>query len=169
MTFFIKPRTLTFLGLVSLLSASAAFGQQSSGSIRGDVKDGQGAVIPNARVQLTDVNQGDVREATTNQEGVFFFTPLKPSVYKLVVEVSGFKKYERNEIRVFSNDRLDIPDIRLTIGQANESITVSEEAVMLQTRGAEKGGVLTGSQVVNLALVSRNFLEIGRASCRERV
>jgi hypothetical protein len=148
--------------LTSLLLAAlpSLYAQQSSGSIRGTVRDAQGAVVPSAKVSLTDVAQGDTRELATTQDGVFFFNPLKPSVYKLTVEASGFKKYERDEIKVFANDRLEVPDIALSVGQMTESITVSAEAVLLQTRGAEKSGVLTGSQVVNLALTTRNFLDL---------
>ncbi len=147
---------------MALLCAGGSFvyGQQSSGSIRGEVKDSQGAVVPGAKVILTDINQGDVRELSTNQEGVFFFNPLKPSIYSLSVESTGFKKYEVKEIRVSANDRLDLPAIALSVGQMSESVTVSDTAVLLQTRGAEKGGVLTGSQVVNLALPTRNFLDL---------
>jgi|GEM_PF-6411294 len=67
--------------LIALVSFSAiALGQPSSGSIRGTVKDTQGSVIFGAKITLTDVAQGDNREAKTNQEGIFFFNPLKPSV-----------------------------------------------------------------------------------------
>jgi len=52
---------------------------------------------------------------------------------------------ERNEIRVSANDRLDLPDFSLAIGAMTESITVEASGVILQTRGAEKGGVLTGN------------------------
>ncbi len=153
-----------WLSSIALLCAGAGLvnGQQSSGSIRGEVKDSQGAVVPRAKVTLTDVNQGDVRELTTNQGGVFFFNPLKPSVYKLTIESTGFKKYEVKEIRLSASDRLDIPAISLSVGQMSESITVSDSAVLLQTRGAEKGGVLTGSQVVDLALLTRDFLQLTR-------
>ena len=153
-------RTLCVLTALSLAASPAVLAQQSSGSIRGVVRDAQGAVVPGATVILTDVAQGDRRDVQTTQEGVFFFNPLKPAVYKLVVEASGFKKYERDEIKVFSNDRLELPDIALAVGQMSESVTVTAEAVILQTRGAEKAGVLTGSQVVNLALTTRDFLSL---------
>jgi len=156
-------RSTVLRSLLALVSLSAiALGQQSSGSIRGTVKDSQGAVISGARVTLTDVAQGDNREAKTNQEGIFFFNPLKPSVYKVSIEANGFRKMERNEIRVSANDRLDLPDFSLAIGALTESVTVEASGVILQTRGAEKGGVLTGNQVINLALNGRSFLDLTR-------
>ena len=161
-----QHRSLCNLVLRSVLAASlfsvVAYGQQSSGSIRGVVKDAQGAIVPGAKVILIDVAQGDNRDLTTNNEGVFFFNPLKPSLYKIQVEASGFKKYERSEIRVSANDRLDLPDILLSLGAITDSITVEASGVILQTRGAEKGGVLTGNQVINLALNGRSFLDLTR-------
>lgn len=149
--------------LLALVSLSAiALGQQSSGSIRGTVKDSQGAVVFGAKVTLTDVAQGDNREVKTNQEGIFFFNPLKPSVYKVSIEATGFRKIERTEIRVSANDRLDLPDFTLAVGAMTESITVEASGVILQTRSAEKGGVLTGNQVINLALNGRSFLDLTR-------
>ncbi len=156
-------RSLLLRSLVTLsLLSTVAYSQQSSGSIRGVVRDAQGALVPGAKVLLIDVAQGDNREITTNTDGVFFFNPLKPSLYRLQVEASGFKKYERSEIRVSANDRLDLPDIQLAVGAISDSITVEAGGVILQTRGAEKGGVLTGNQVINLALNGRSFLDLTR-------
>lgn len=140
----------------------AANAQQSSGSIRGTVRDSGGGVVPGAKVHLIDTAQGDNREVLTNAEGVFFFNPLKPASYSLVIEMTGFKKFEQKEIRVFANDRLELPDISLAVGQMTESITIEAQGVVLQTRGSEKGGVLTGNQVLNLALNGRSFLDLTR-------
>ena len=61
---------------VLLLCNLPAPAQQSFGSISGIVQDGQGAVIPNAKVVLTNVAQGAVvRELTTSAEGTFVITP----------------------------------------------------------------------------------------------
>src|SRR5712691_6802062 len=67
-----------------LLCGSTASAQQSFGSISGVVQDGQGAVIPNAKVELTNVGQGAVvRELTTSSEGTFAITTLPPATYSL--------------------------------------------------------------------------------------
>jgi len=150
------------VAMAGLLLAASVYGQQSSGSLRGVVKDGQGGVVPGAKVTLTDVAQGDNREIVTGPDGTFFFNPLKPSMYLVTVEMSGFKKYQEKNIRISANDRLDLPDITMTVGQVSDSITVEAQGVVLQTRGAEKGGTLTGNQVINLALNGRSFLDLTR-------
>jgi hypothetical protein len=144
------------------LIAASAYGQQVSGSITGVVKDDQGAMIPGAKVTLLDTRQGDMREVTTNTEGIFLFNPLKPSIYNLTVEYAGFKKFEQKLINVFANDRLALPDLVLQVGGVTETITIEESTVALQTKGAERAGVLTGSQMVNLAVNFRSFLDLTR-------
>ena len=147
---------LTFILLVEL----PATAQQASGSISGVVKDDQGAVIPGAKITLLDTRQGDQREATTNAEGFFLLNTLKPSVYTLTVEVTGFKRYEEKQVTVYANDRVSLPGISLSVGGVTETVTVEASAVQLQTAGAERSGVLTGHQVVNLALNTRSFLDL---------
>ncbi|MBM3783189.1 MAG: carboxypeptidase regulatory-like domain-containing protein, partial [Acidobacteria bacterium] len=69
---FLWPRRA---GLLAAAISLAAYAQQSSGSIRGTVRDSGGGVVPGAKVVLVDTAQGDNREVVTNQEGVFFFNP----------------------------------------------------------------------------------------------
>ena len=146
------------------LFAGTVSAQQVSGSVTGQVKDPGGAVVPNAKITLTDTRQGDSRTSETNSEGIFVFSPLKPSVYNLTIEHSGFKKYEQKEITVFANDRVTLGEIPLTVGGVSESVTVSAEAstIQLKLSGGEKSGVLTQNQVVNLALLTRDFLQLTR-------
>ncbi|MBI3679312.1 MAG: carboxypeptidase regulatory-like domain-containing protein [Acidobacteria bacterium] len=145
-----------------LLASTLGWSQQVSGSIGGTILDKQGAVIPSAKVVLTDVNQGDQRETVTNAEGIFFFNPLKPSVYSVRIEASGFSRFERKEVKVFANDRIDLGRITLEVGAVTESIVVEAKGEEIKTTGAERSGVLNSSQVVNLALLTRDFLQLTR-------
>src|SRR5438128_242519 len=85
---------LTLLAGTLFLCGTTASAQQSFGSLSGVVQDGQGAVIPNAKVELTNTAQGVVvRELMTSAEGSFVITPLPPAIYSLAVEAQGFQKY----------------------------------------------------------------------------
>src|SRR5437867_6114302 len=61
------------------------------GIIRGTVRDPNGAVIPNAAVQITDQTTGIARDLTTNGQGDYEAAALKPGTYKVIVTASGFK------------------------------------------------------------------------------
>lgn len=143
------------------VSAAALLGQQISGSIYGTVRDNQAAAIAGAKVTVVSTTQGFQRETQTNAEGYFLFSSLQPSVYTVSVEQSGFKKFEKKDIRIFASDRIEVSPT-MDVGQLSETITVEGQVSTVQTVGAERAGVITGQQVVDLALISRSFLDLVR-------
>ena len=158
---FVKNSIHPLLVGAVLIGSIPVSGQQSFGSISGVVQDTQGAVVPNAKVQLINEAQGAVaRQVSTNSEGTFVFTPLPPATYSLTVEASGFKKYLKREITLFAQDKIGLPPISLELGAANEAVTVEANAAQLQTVSAERSGVLTGTQMVELASNTRNFTDL---------
>lgn len=136
--------------------------QQVSGTISGTVRDPQGAGIAGAKVTLSDQRQAYTRETRTNQEGHFLFSQMTPSLFRVSVEASGFKKFEQRDIQLYASDRINLAEITLTIGDVVESVTVEGSAATLQTASAERASVLTGKQVVDLALNGRSFLDLAR-------
>jgi len=156
-----KIRLLPFAVSAALLMAMPVGAQQSFGSISGVVQDSQGAVVPNAVVALTNLAQGTVvRDLTSSAEGTFVITPLPPATYSLSVEAPGFKKYVKTDIKLYAQDRIGLPPIVLEIGSAAEAVTVEASAAQLQTLSGERSGVLTGSQMVQLASNTRNFADL---------
>ncbi len=140
--------------------AAGLHAQQITGSIAGIVKDAQGAVISNARVTLVSQEQGSSRDMKSGGDGGFVFTPVLPGTYRINVEAAGFKKYEQTDVKIFANDRLFLPDIMMQVGSLTESVTVEASAAMIQATSAERSGVITSSQVVDLALTTRDFLAL---------
>ena len=143
--------------LMLFCAAGSLQAQQTSASMEGRVVDPQAAAVAGAKITLIDQKQGSTRTATTNSSGTFAFTPLVPSDYTLRVEAAGFSKLEQKDIKVFAADKIALPDIALAVGSVNETINVEASAVTLQTSSSERSGVVTGSQVVDLALNGRNY------------
>jgi Carboxypeptidase regulatory-like domain len=143
-----------------LLCATGVFAQQISGSLTGVVKDSQQAFVINAKVTLNNPQQGTTRDATTGSDGAFVITQLQPGTYNLSVEAPGFKKMEQKDVRVSANDRVSIGDIVLTVGALTETITVESTASQVQTASAERSGVLTNRQVVELAETGRSIFDL---------
>ena len=110
-----------------------------------------------AKITLTDQRQGSIRNETTKSGGTFAFTPVLASDYTLSVEAPGFSKLEQKDIRLFAADKMSLPDIVLAVGAVTDTINVEASAVALQTSSSERSGVVTGSQVVDLALNGRNY------------
>jgi hypothetical protein len=137
--------------------------QSSSGSITGVVQDTQGAIIPGAQVTLTNQDQGvGARQTITNEAGIYLFSALPAATYTVTVELPGFKTYKKTDLKLFVNDKLGLPPIQLEVGSQTESITVEAEAVQLQTVSAERSGVVTSRQIVDIALNGRNFTSLFR-------
>src|SRR5262249_29894497 len=92
-----------------------------------------------------------------NTEGTFVFSPVLPGNYSVTVEGAGFKKYVQSGITLDVNDKLGLPPIALEVGATTESVTVEANAIQLQTITAERAGVVTGRQMVDIALNGRNY------------
>jgi hypothetical protein len=155
-----KFTRMSILVAASLLIAGLPLrAQTNAGSITGIVQDPQGAVIPNAKVSLTNSAQGagSVRSVTTSQGGEYVLAPVLPGNYVVTVEAPGFKKYTQSGISIDVNDKLGLPPIVLQVGGTEESVTVEANAVQLQTVTAERAGVVNGKQIVDIALNGRNF------------
>jgi len=75
----------------------------------------------------------------------------------VTAELPGFKNYKKTDVKLFVNDRLGLPPIVLEVGAQGESVTVEASAVMLETVSAERSGIVTGRQMVDIALNGRNF------------
>jgi hypothetical protein len=146
--------------IVSLIACNLpAMAQITSGAVGGVVQDPTGAVVPNARVTLVNDDQGagSTREVATGGEGTFLFSPVLPGNYTLSVETAGFKKYTQSGLKLNVNDRISLPAIVLEVGATGESITVEAQAIQLETANAERAGVVTGRQMVDIAINGRNF------------
>ena len=144
------------------LAAATLKAQNTAGSITGVVQDAQGAVVPSAKVTLTNDNQGagSARTVNTTGAGTFVFSPVLAGKYTVTVEMTGFKKYVQAGISLDVSDRLGLPPIALEVGATGESVTVEAAAVQLQTLSAERAGVVTAAQVVDIAINGRNYTSL---------
>jgi hypothetical protein len=135
--------------------------QNTSGSITGVVQDATGGVIPGAIATLINQDQGaQTRQTITNEAGIYLFSALPAATYTVTVELAGFKTYKKTDVKLFVNDKLGLPPIVLEVGSQNESLTVEAEAVQLETVSSERSGVVTGRQIVDIALNGRNFTSL---------
>ena len=145
------------LGILAV--AVLAYGQTGLGSIGGVVRDPSGAVIPAAKITVTNTATGIKTEVASNAEGYYQVLRLIPGPYSLEAEASGFKKLERPGIEVRVADRLTI-DVNLEVGTATEAITVEAEVPLLRTQDAQTGEVITHKFIENLPQLNRDPLRL---------
>src|SRR5215813_1026795 len=153
---------MTALALCICLLASGALAQTTgSATLRGAVKDANGAVLANATVTLVNEATKVERKTSSNREGIYVFSSVPPGTYTVTVENSGFKKGEQTGL-VLSPSDLRALDFTLQIGAASETVTVTATADVLQTETGAKENTITSQQINNLSIISRSSLELLR-------
>ena len=151
-----------FIPLLIFVMAAATFtwGQLNTGSISGVVSDPSGAVVPNAKVILTDAGKGFKFEAVTDAAGRYTFRSLQPSVYSVSVQATGFKKYSTENITLNVNQNL-AEDVHLAVGEVNETIVVNEAGVeKVNVEDAATGQTIDRKLINDLPLVGRNVFDL---------
>src|SRR6185503_19134963 len=144
-----------------LLTSSIAFGQGSTATIRGNIQDTSGAVLPGATITVTNTGTKGVQTTVSDDRGQYQLAGLFPGTYDLRVELSGFKAYERKAVSLGPNDTRGI-DVRLDVGQQSETITVTAQQEVIQTQTGAREGVLNAKQIDNLSIIGRSALELMR-------
>ena len=134
--------------------------QETTGTILGSVTDTSGAAVPNARIVITNTDRNvEERALTTNGSGDFSAPQLPIGHYSIRVEAPGFKNYQQSGITLNVNDRRSVP-VHLDVGNVQETVNVQANALQVDTQSAAATGLITGTQIRELALQSRNYEEL---------
>lgn len=149
----------SFSLLLALCLCQVVFGQSTSGSISGTVKDSNDSPIAEANVTIANPAVNLSRRVKTNSQGVFIAPQLPPGSYNVTVEKNGFKKFEKTGVVLNAIDLVNTGDYILEVGAVTDTVTVSAEAarIEIQSESGERSGVVTGSQLKGLALNGRNY------------
>src|SRR5215510_14429533 len=94
-----RALALVTLGF-ALLAGSTLLAQQGGASVRGKITDQQGSVLPGATIALTHLESGVVRETVSGSEGAYLAPGIVPGPYKIVVELLGFSRVQREDLVV---------------------------------------------------------------------
>ncbi len=148
---------LTICLMLALQSAPKA--QEASGRIIGTVVDPKGAVIPGARVTVTNVETRVSREATSDKDGNFEVLSLPIGSYQVTAENSGFKKTVSGVEKLLINQSLRF-EIKMEVGAPSETVTVTSQAAGVETVSPTLGQSITSRPIVNLPLNGRNVLSL---------
>ncbi len=135
------------------------FGQRTSGSITGQVTDVSGAAIPNATVTLTNKSLGINRTVTSNGQGEYTFDDVQIGTYEVDVAAPSFRNYASTGV-VVNVATATRTDAHLAAGGANETVTVSADQIQVQTESGSLGNIVDGTQVKELPLNGRSFVEL---------
>ncbi len=139
---------LTLAALMLLLPTVVGAQSAVTGAIGGVVTDASGAVISGANVTLTSTDTSAAISATTSSIGTYTFTLLKPGAYTLAVTHPGFKQTSQ-AVTVLLGQTTQT-NVQLSVGTANETVTVTEQGALLQTENANITTTIETQQIENL-------------------
>jgi hypothetical protein len=149
-----------FLFLVVVSLSAVTFGQNVTGTISGTVSDSKGGVVPNVKVTVTNTDQKvDVRAVMTDEHGQYVAALLPIGHYSVTAEITGFKKVTQTGVVLNVNDKLAI-NITLEVGAVSETVSVEADALHVDTQSVTPTGLITGTQVRELSLGTRNYEQL---------
>ena len=155
-----KPRGLFRLTAICVCLVLSLLGVQLVAQVRfggvlGTVSDASGAIVSGATVKLTNLGTNETRTMQTGSTGTFAFPNLIAGVYRVEIEMTGFKKFIRDnaEVQVDVTNRVDAT---LQVGNITESVVVTTEAPPLQTDSASLGTTVGLREVESIPLSGRN-------------
>jgi len=141
----------------ALWSGSSAYSQTVTATLLGTVTDPAGAAIVGARVTATEINTQVSVSRDTNPSGNYEFPYLKPGLYRITVEMAGFKREVRENLDVVV-DTTFRADMKLQVGDVKETVLVTAEIPVLQTDRSDTGRRLEEILLAEMPLgVNRNF------------
>jgi hypothetical protein len=140
----------------ALLFSLPAYPQGNTGRILGRVTDQSGGYVSGASVTVTNVAQGTSRTLVTDSSGAYVFISLLPGTYTVKVEAKGFKAFERQNLLLEVGKDMTV-DVTLQAGAITETITITEEAPMVDTTSTTLGGTISNEIINDLPLNGRNY------------
>ncbi|MDP9337329.1 MAG: TonB-dependent receptor [Acidobacteriota bacterium] len=118
--------------------------------------DSSGAVIAGAKVTITDAATNVQATATTDARGLYVLTSLRPATYTILVEAPNLASVERKDVVLAVSQQANL-NFTLSPGSVTTSVTVSDQAPLLDTGNASLGTDVTNEYVRDIPLINRSF------------
>ncbi len=154
--------TLLLSTFVLCGSVSIAFSQTVTTRVSGTVKDTAGATVPGAKLTLVDAATKDQKTATSNDEGNFVITDVRPGIYMVIVEGRGFKKLQVSNVQAHVDTPVVLNSLTLEPGGVTEtvSVTASDAQSLIRSEDAKLNTTVNVKQVQDLPLNGRNPINL---------
>jgi hypothetical protein len=150
-----------YLFAAAILTAAGMYAQIQSGRIVGTVYDPNKAVVPGAKVVITNTGTNQAQTLTSSGTGDFVLTPVNPGIYRVEVSAQGFGLSEVNRVEVIVGQSARV-DVELKLGDTSTRVEVTAGAQLLNTESGTLGQEVTNKQIVDLPLNGRSFYELAR-------
>jgi hypothetical protein len=128
-------------------------------TLDGVLTDPAGAVVPNAKITLTDAISGSARETVSDGAGFYNFVSVPVGTYNLSVAAAGFKDYAASSIALGGGEHRSV-NVALSVGTADQTVSVNAENIALATTDSgERSFALSTKELENFTQVGSNAAE----------
>ncbi len=162
----IQKKVLTWILVllaVTVFADKLAVAQLDTGGITGTVTDPTGAVVPGAKITLTNEATGVTIVTAATSTGTYSLNAVRPGTYTLQGEASGFQRFIDKGVEVHVQQTLTV-DIQFATGTVNQQVTVTASAPLLQAENAAVGQTITTQTVNDLPLQTRDWASLAQLS-----
>ena len=142
-----------FLCALFVFSPAAVFAQSTFGTVLGTVKDNSGAVVPKAKVSLTDTDENISHATLTDAKGEYEFVNTPPGHYKVEVAAPGFQIFVVGDLLLVARQTLRV-DVGLQVGQVATAVQVEGAAGVIATDTQTVESSLDGDALTTLVVES---------------
>jgi hypothetical protein len=149
---------LALIFFAILLSPFYSFGQ-GLGSIVGRVVDPNGAAVGSARVTAMQEATGFSRTAISDADGLYVIPSLQPATYSVTAEAPGFSVSKESGIELLADQTLTV-NVSLKLGSTTETVTVSGNALQVDTSTSTLKQVIEQERITELPLNGRNAAQL---------
>jgi outer membrane receptor protein involved in Fe transport len=146
--------------IVFLAASSLSYGQVSTGTISGTIKDSSGAVLPGAAITLQNTDTGIGRSVTADSRGYYTAPNVSLGRYEVTAGLEGFQTGVRRGITLNVGQNAVI-DFTLQVGAVTERVEVTAEAPLIETTTATVAGRMNEQQLRDLPLNARDLVSLG--------
>src|SRR3989454_7033536 len=146
------------LVFVTLLGSNLAHADVT-GSILGVVRDRSQAVVTGAHVTVTNAQTNYSQETTSAADGSYRILALPVGNYKLTATAAGFGPFNATDIDLKVNDQLHL-DITLQVGSVQQEVSVSANAVQVESESTQLGDVIESKKMLALPLNGRSYIDL---------
>lgn len=141
--------------LVAVINMNRVQAQTFQAQVTGTVTDASGGAVPGAVVTAKDLGTGAVATTKSNASGSYTLPYLRPAIYQISCEVTGFKRFEEGPVTLQVNQVLEV-NVTLQPGDVTQRLTVNADAAPLATETASLSQVVTTRSIENLPLNIRD-------------
>ncbi len=154
-----KLYALLFVLSALVLSASHVIAQTSQGILAGIVRDSTGAVVPGAKVSITNEGTSELRNSVSKADGAYRLDGLPPGRYTVSFEASGFETKKATGV-VVNPSVVSSYDAVLAVGRVNDVVEVAAVSNAINTENGQLTGIINSNDIRELPIFSLNPIEL---------